>query len=581
MLGWNKITQLTSKAGGAVSKVKDFAKDLITVDTEENENQTNNVNQDFQSAFAQLQKGYGLAQSPKENSKKANDSSSRSPIESTSPIQIEKKIEMQEIKRPEIDNSSLVEIKEFIQQTFASISQTINTSLSVSEELQESKEGINPDIQTDQQEQTQEQPEINKQDINNNDQTNLVTLKDKLNEIFKNASNQLDTQIQQIQNNFQESITKLNDQLSIEQQSIGDIGALINQFFISISRQSTFYDRFNQLRQQKGQSKEIVSLIEKSLTNTGTEILQSKQDQQQSKKEQQLINDNANLQKKIVEMQEKTNNTNSQIKDLQNRIKELEKYQQEWDKIKRDYAEEIKQNFNESENLRAKLKQKEQELSQSNQDLQRMQDLRILLEQKQEEIDRLEKLLEEWQLENQSLQSGIQAAQLQLEAEKDQKEKIIKKFQEEFKKLRSEISKEDISQLKFLKENNEKLKLSNSQLKLQVEELTIKHESLLRSHEDLKSEAQALHNKIRQDQNYVNNMVDKRVITNVLIQYFDFNSDFKVKVQILETLASLLDLTRDEKEKINPYRNKQNQAQGQQQSSSFRDKFIGFLKQGD
>lgn len=35
MLGWNKITQLTSKAGGAVSKVKDFAKDLITVDTEE------------------------------------------------------------------------------------------------------------------------------------------------------------------------------------------------------------------------------------------------------------------------------------------------------------------------------------------------------------------------------------------------------------------------------------------------------------------------------------------------------------------------------------------------------------------
>lgn len=36
MLGWNKITQLTSKAGGAVSKVKDFAKDLITVEVEEN-----------------------------------------------------------------------------------------------------------------------------------------------------------------------------------------------------------------------------------------------------------------------------------------------------------------------------------------------------------------------------------------------------------------------------------------------------------------------------------------------------------------------------------------------------------------
>ncbi|CAD8133348.1 unnamed protein product [Paramecium pentaurelia] len=578
MLGWNKITQLTSKAGGAVSKVKDFAKDLITVDTEENENQTNNVNQDFQSAFAQLQKGYGLAQSPKEIQKKANESSTRSPIESTSPIQIEKKIEMQEIKRPEIDNSPFIEIKEFIQQTFTSIQQTIDTSINISEELQDNKEGNNPDILTDQ---TLEQSETNKQDLNNNDQSNLLSLKDKLNEILKNASKQVDILILQIQNGFQESLNKLNDQLSIEQQSIGDIGALINQFFITISRQSTFYDRFNQLRQQKGQSKEIVSLIEKSLVNTSTEIMQSKQEQQQSKKEQQLINENANLQKKIVEMQDKINNTNNQIKDLQNRIKELEKYQQEWDKIKRDYAEEIKQNFNESENLKAKLKQKEQELQQSNSDLQKMQDLRTILEQKQEEIDRLEKLLEEWQLENQSLQSGIQAAQLQLEAEKDQKEKIIKKFQDEFKKLRSEISKEDISQLKFLKENNEKLKLNNSQLKLQVEELTIKHESLLRSHDDLKSEAQALHNKIRQDQNYVNNMVDKRVITNVLIQYFDFNSDFKVKVQILETLGSLLDLTKDEKEKINPYRNRQNQPQGQQQSSSFRDKFIGFLKQGE
>ncbi|CAD8073016.1 unnamed protein product [Paramecium sonneborni] len=577
MLGWNKITQLRSKAGGAVSKVKDFAKDLITVDAEENENQTNSANQDFQQAFAQLQKGYGLAQSPQDKSKKVNEST-KSPNEPTSPIQIEKKIEMQEIKKNEFDNSLFIEIKETIQRTFSSIQQTINVQWG---EKQNIKEEIKGNSLIEEKDQQQEQQEIIKEDFNSKNQVNQESFKDKINEIVNNSSKQLDVLILQIQNNYQESLNKLNDQLAIEQQSIGDIGSLINQFFIAISRQSTFYDRFLQLRQQKGQSKEIVALIEKSLLNTSSEILQQKQDQQQSKKEQQLINENANLQKKIVDLQEKLNSSNNQIKDLQNRIKELEKYQQEWDKIKRDYAEEIKQNFNESENLKAKLKQKEQELQQSNQDLQKQQDLRTLLEQKQEEIDRLEKLLEEWQLENQSLQSGIQAAQLQLEAEKDQKEKMIKKFQEEFKKLRSEISKEDISQLKFLKENNEKLKLNNSQLKLQVEELTIKHESILRSHEDLKSEAQALHNKIRQDQNYANNMVDKRVITNVLIQYFDFNSDFKVKVQILETLASLLDLTKDEKEKINPYRNRQNQSQVQQQPSSFRDKFIGFLKHGE
>lgn len=63
--------------------------------------------------------------------------------------------------------------------------------------------------------------------------------------------------------------------------------------------------------------------------------------------------------------------------------------------------------------------------------------------------------------------------QLQVEAEKvnefdiqDQREKMTKKYQEEFKKLRSEANKEDLSLLKNLKESNEKLKLTNSQLKL-------------------------------------------------------------------------------------------------------------------
>jgi hypothetical protein len=61
-------------------------------------------------------------------------------------------------------------------------------------------------------------------------------------------------------------------------------------------------------------------------------------------------------------------------------------------------------------------------------------------------------------------------------------------------------------------------------------------------------------------------MVDKRVIANVLIQYLDFSTEFKVKMQILETLSSLLDLTKDERDKISifslnlvPFRNKQQQ----------------------
>jgi hypothetical protein len=37
MFNWNKISNFTSKAGNITSKVKDFAKDLITVEEDNNE----------------------------------------------------------------------------------------------------------------------------------------------------------------------------------------------------------------------------------------------------------------------------------------------------------------------------------------------------------------------------------------------------------------------------------------------------------------------------------------------------------------------------------------------------------------
>lgn len=46
------------------------------------------------------------------------------------------------------------------------------------------------------------------------------------------------------------------------------------------------------------------------------------------------------------------------------------------------------------------------------------------------------------------------------------------------------------------------------------------------------------------------NMIDKRIINKFLVNYFDQNTNYKTKVQILETMSLILTFTEEEKEKI-------------------------------
>ncbi len=57
---------------------------------------------------------------------------------------------------------------------------------------------------------------------------------------------------------------------------------------------------------------------------------------------------------------------------------------------------------------------------------------------------------------------------------------------------------------------------------------------------DIKMETASLINKLKNDTLYKENLVDKRVITKFLLNYFDLNTTYQVKLQILETLSSIL-----------------------------------------
>ena len=68
--------------------------------------------------------------------------------------------------------------------------------------------------------------------------------------------------------------------------------------------------------------------------------------------------------------------------------------------------------------------------------------------------------------------------------------------------------------------------------------------------EDIKKEAVALIKKIKGEAAYRENLVDKRVVSKFLVNYFEPNTNYHVKLQILETLSSILSFTNEERVKV-------------------------------
>eukprot|EP01016_Furgasonia_blochmanni_P046707 TRINITY_DN6771_c0_g1_i9.p1 TRINITY_DN6771_c0_g1~~TRINITY_DN6771_c0_g1_i9.p1 ORF type:complete len:141 (-),score=62.37 TRINITY_DN6771_c0_g1_i9:46-468(-) len=67
---------------------------------------------------------------------------------------------------------------------------------------------------------------------------------------------------------------------------------------------------------------------------------------------------------------------------------------------------------------------------------------------------------------------------------------------------------------------------------------------------EIKIETSNLIRKLKNESSYKENLVDKRVVSKFLVNYFDLNTKYHVKLQILETLSSILSFTEDERNKI-------------------------------
>ena len=107
--------------------------------------------------------------------------------------------------------------------------------------------------------------------------------------------------------------------------------------------------------------------------------------------------------------------------------------------------------------------------------------------------------------------------------------------------------------LKGSHENLAKVTELDSELKRvvhQKEELIRSLEITKQEKNDIKIETATLISTLKNETLYKENLVDKRVINKFLLSYFDLSTTYSVKLQILETLSSILSFSAEEREKV-------------------------------
>ena len=129
---------------------------------------------------------------------------------------------------------------------------------------------------------------------------------------------------------------------------------------------------------------------------------------------------------------------------------------------------------------------------------------------------------------------------------------VVNEYENKIKQLETEKqdyltetrqSKTKLAELKNLEESQEKSNQKNKDHENQL--LTVEKEK-----QKIQQETSALIAKVKNENSYKDNLIDKRLVGNFQVNYFDLGETSEHRFQLLETLSSMLSFTDEEKIKI-------------------------------
>ena len=166
----------------------------------------------------------------------------------------------------------------------------------------------------------------------------------------------------------------------------------------------------------------------------------------------------------------------------------------------------------------------------------------------------IEKIVKEKETLNSNI-SSLNGTIEKIKKEKEETENNIYKQKEANKILKSAIEEKnnEISQLKH--ELSTQAKTIEDNYKEKINQLQISNQNLIAAStknisDSVRNTCNTLLSHITKELQGYEYLIDKRIIIDILVKIFDKNCDYKIKNALMETMASLMELSNEDRERI-------------------------------
>jgi len=301
------------------------------------------------------------------------------------------------------------------------------------------------------------------------------------------------------------------------------------------------------------------------------EIIQKLEVQQMSKEDEEsnsliaqeqckiLQTENESLRDQITGLTKTIDDLNSTIDSQDKKLTDLRAAVKDHQDVENKYLDEMTMRTEETELLKAKLTKMQEELDGTNGYINRLEaetgvipELNSKLETQQSQISTLNELVKEKDQQIENLNTSLAGLQTIIEENHQVKESEMSQYTERIERL--ENSKEELvkekEEYEELKSRFESLEKEHAECKTKLKEIEDKLQESEKEKIGIKSETAEVVKKVKQETQYNENLVDKRVLSTFLIKYYDGNATASVRQGIMETMSSLLGFSDDERVKV-------------------------------
>jgi len=314
----------------------------------------------------------------------------------------------------------------------------------------------------------------------------------------------------------------------------------------------------SQIEEEREKEREKYNVLSKNFDKLQAEL----KDFGKREKDQQGTKDE--MKRKNEELTGMIENLNHSASQQMGRIKELQKTINELQEAKRKSLDDVGAKNEEIEQLKIKVnnlqednREKNGYLAQLEREAEAIPELSARIEKHQLEVQQLSELIQAKDEENEHLNMTINNLQSVIDENQHIQENLSNQYNTEIKKLRNDFEQASRKSqiLQEYKDKFENIEKDSSEKEAKIKELNVKLKESEQERNAVKAEAAALVKKVKNETMYKENLVDKRVLTSFLVKYFDSNATFAVKLGVLETMASILAFTDDDRSKVGLPRN--------------------------